>query len=367
MNKTKIIIFMFSLGGGGIQKFVMNIVNNINKEKFDISVALVNKKGVYLNELPNEVKVIDLKANRVHYSLIPLIKSMNRENPDILFCIGTNINIVGIMAKLVSRNDPKLIIRQAVDLNKVSTRKINLFLMKRLYPKVDKCVVLTNTMRENITKLIKLPEDKIEVIYNSINIHDISKKKKEVIDESFINIKEPKIISVGRLTKQKNQHMLIDAFNLVLREKKSKLIIIGEGEEKSEIEAKIKENNIQDDVLMLGYKSNPYKYIYNSDIFVLPSLYEGLSNALLEALACDIPIVTTDNPDFIIKDGVNGLQATVDKKDIANKITEILTDKSISEYMKSNNKEYMNNFDISNMINRYENLFKETRANSPSS
>src|SRR5699024_12464580 len=101
MQKKKIMIFMISLGGGGVQRFVMNLISKLNKEKFDLCIALVNKSGVYLNHLPQDVRIIDLKAKRVHISLIPLIKNLKKEQPDILFSVDTSINIVRVLDNLI--------------------------------------------------------------------------------------------------------------------------------------------------------------------------------------------------------------------------------------------------------------------------
>src|SRR5690625_2302123 len=151
--------------------------------------------------------------------------------------------------------------------------------------------------------------------------------------------------------------MLIEAIEIVLQEREVKLIIIGEGEDKLKIETKMKEIGIDNKVLLLGYKDNPYKYIYNSDVFVLPSIYEGLSNALLEALACNILIITTDNPDGIIKNGLNGFQADLTKQSIADTIIRLLNNKSLRESIIKNNNEYMNAFDVLEMKAKYEDIF----------
>ncbi|MCA1010724.1 glycosyltransferase [Halobacillus halophilus] len=360
MKKIKVVIFLYSLGGGGVQKFLINLLKKIDLDKFEISLALVNNRGVYLTEVPNEIKIIDLKAKRVHFSLFPLVRYINQERPDILFSIDTSINIIGILAKILSKRKPKIIIRQAVEINDLSTNKTKLFLAKIFYPKADKCIVLTHTMKNRLVTNLRVPNQLIEVIYNSIDINDILFKRAEEVESSFKELATPKIISVGRLTSQKNHLMLIEAFKLVLEETHATLIIIGEGEDKEKINSKIKDLNLENQVIMLGYHSNPYKYLFNSDIFVLASVYEGLSNALLEALACEIPIITTDNPDNIISHNVNGFKANIQKEDIAKKIKVLLKNENTRERMISNNKNYMYKFDVVNMVNSYEKSFMDT-------
>lgn len=359
MKKIKIMFFLFSLGHGGVQRFVLNLVKNLNKEQYDITIVLVNKRGINLKHVPNEVKVIDLKAGRVHFSLIPVIRILKKERPDILFSIDTTINIVAILAKVISKSSCKLIIRQAVELNEFSTSRFTLKLAKLLYPKVDKCVVLTNTMKVNINNTLGMKTNKMQVIYNSIDIQNIDSKKVENIKGKIIKINHPRIIAVGRLTKQKNYPMLLDAIKEVLKNHKATLFILGEGEDRDIIQAQIKESKIEDHVVLLGFKENPYKYVYNSDVYVLSSIYEGLSNSLLEALACDIPIVTTDNPDNIIRDGINGFEVELSPKSIANGITRLLENDPLRKSIIKNNSEYKNQFGIDIMISKYEELFNE--------
>lgn len=357
MKKKKITIFMYSLGGGGVQRFVMNLLSKLSYNKYEITIALVNRKGTYLNQLPNYVKIVDLKSKRVHFSLIPLIKHLRKDKPDILFSIDTSINLMAILAKKISKYKGKLIIRQAVEFNKYSTSKVKLFLARHLYPKVDKCIVLSNTMKENLSDTIGLSKKKMKVIYNSIDVNYILEKRSESIDKAIYNIDSPKIIAVGRLTKQKNFAMLLDAFEIVLQHTNATLIILGEGEEENFLKEKAKDLMIENRIIMLGFKNNPYKYIYNSDIFVLSSLYEGLSNALLEALACKVPIVTTNNPDKIIQNGINGYQADLSKKSIADYLIYLLDNEFIRQKIVQNNNKYANQFDIHVMVKKYEEIF----------
>lgn len=357
MKKIKITIFMYSLGGGGVQRFVMNLLNNLSLDKYEVTLALVKKEGVHLSQVPRKIEVVNFNSKKVHFSLLPLIKHLNKEKPDILFSIDTSINIVATIAKLISKFKGKLIIRQAVEFNEHSTSRIKLLLAKILYPRVDKCIVLSNDMKENLINTVNLSEDKIQIIYNSIDINNIIKKRSEAIKESIKGITSTKIIAVGRLTRQKNFLMLLEAFEIVVKQKESILIIIGEGEEKEKLLNKAKELGIKNKVFLLGYKDNPYKYIYNSDIFVLPSIYEGLSNALLEALACEIPIVTTNNPDKIIQDSINGFQVSLTKEALAEAIIKMLENESMRQKIISNNKKYSLKFDIDIMVKSYENLF----------
>lgn len=181
---------------------------------------------------------------------------------------------------------------------------------------------------------------KTKTIYNPSFSNKIIEMSNETIDdEVFSNIKTKKIIAVGRLVKQKDFELLIRAFKLVLESIDSHLIIIGEGEKRSEIEGLIEELNLVDKVYLTGFQRNPHKYVKNSDLFVLSSLYEGLPNSLIEAIAVGTPAIATNclsGPSEILLDGDGGDLVEVGSvEQLAKSIIKNISDK---EYAKAKQK-----------------------------
>ena len=151
----------------------------------------------------------------------------------------------------------------------------------------------------------------IEVIFNPIINERIIQRANEPNNHPWFNPKTvPVIIAIGRLSEQKNFSLLLQSFAKVLESTKARLIIFGEGPLRSDLENLVKELNLQDAVLLPGVVANPYNYLNNADLFVLSSNYEGLPNALVEALACGCPVVSTDcqsGPREILDDGKYGI------------------------------------------------------------
>jgi glycosyltransferase involved in cell wall biosynthesis len=197
-------------------------------------------------------------------------------------------------------------------LGKGLKRKILVFLhkffTKKVYPKADLIIAVSKGIKNDLIQNFNLPEEKIKVIYNPIYLSEILKFKQEDLGIYKLIFKNSKVlINVGRLTKQKGQWYLLRIFKELKKEfPELKLIILGEGELKNYLVKLSESLNLKTfvwdrdelsqtfDVYFLGFQKNPFKFIANSTLFVFTSLWEGLPMSLIEALACGIPIVSTD-------------------------------------------------------------------------
>jgi glycosyltransferase involved in cell wall biosynthesis len=352
-KKYKILFFIFSLSGGGVQKVMINLLEFFNNNRFEVVLVVIKKEGPYLKQLPENIKVYNLNCGKVYFSLIPFLNILYNENPNLIFSSATTINFVTIVAKLIMFGKPKVIIRQDVDVNKYSLRKFNFFLIKILYPFADNVISLTNDMKKNLIDLNS--SNKSTVIYNGISLDKISELKDEYCDIS--NHSGFKIISIGRLTKQKNFTLLLETFKKIDKEINAKLYILGEGELKDSLISKAKKLKIYKDTYFLGYQDNPYKYLNNSDLFIQTSYYEGLSNALLEAIACGLPVLTTFNPDNIIEDGINGFKVDYNSEDIAEKIFLLNKNIKLKNNISENNIRYSYEFSFLDTVKKYKEEF----------
>ncbi len=165
--------------------------------------------------------------------------------------------------------------------------KISKILIKNLYPKADKIIPNALGIKHDLIDLFYIGEDKLHVIHNPIDIKTVERLSSKEID---YRDKIFTFITVGRLEKQKNHQLLLKAMSHI----EAKLYIIGDGVLRGELEKQIEDLGLSEKVFLLGRKTNPYKYISKADCFVFSSNYEGFPNVLLEALACELPIVSTD-------------------------------------------------------------------------
>ena len=210
--------------------------------------------------------------------------------------------------------------------------KINNLVMKILYPLADGFVFQTEDAKNYFNKKI---QSKSVIIPNSI-------KETFIQREIYTGEKDKIIVNIGRLEKQKNQELLIEAFNDVKDEFLDyNLYIYGEGTLKENLKNKIKEMDLENRVFLKGEVENIEEKIEKSSVFVLSSKYEGMPNALMEAMALGVPCISTDcpcgGPKFLIQNGVNGILAKVDKKEeIVQGIRKILSDENFANDISKN-------------------------------
>ena len=165
------------------------------------------------------------------------------------------------------------------------------------YRRADRVIAISNSVAQDLTDKCNVPSGQIQVIYNPVitpQLHHLSKA--EVPHPFFRPGRPPVILGVGRLVKVKNFGTLLRAFALVRQKHPARLVILGEGEERAELEQLARELNIAEDFALPGFTSNPYAWMSKAGVFVLSSVNEGLSSVLIEALACGCPVVSTDCP-----------------------------------------------------------------------
>lgn len=284
MKKKRIAFFLGSMGRGGAEKVISVLSREYAEKGWDTDIGLLLSDNVdYM--LDETTRIMNFTGNTTSRILrVPMwLKSIRayakKEKPDVIVSFTARINILvmiacmGLKVKTIisERNDPMY------DGRGIVTR----FFTKILYPKADRIIFQTKRVKEQFSKTI---QEKGVIISNPISISCEGLEKKE-----------KKVVSVGRLAKQKNHKMLINAFVRVLKKyPEYKLCIYGEGDMRKELTELIKGLGVSENVVLPGNILNVHKEIANAECFVLSSDYEGLSNALLEAMMMGLPCIATE-------------------------------------------------------------------------
>jgi glycosyltransferase involved in cell wall biosynthesis len=373
-GKKTIAFFLPSLDVGGAEKNVINFVKGIDKEKYQIKIILGEKRGYFLNDPAlNGVSIAGLGTQSLFKIFSELKKYFKKDAPDIFVSTFPRFNLVNLLAKLFSKNNFKFVVIEQTTpsklsgtAKKLSHRLIARFflrpLLKFFYPKADAIVCVSEGVKKDICSIIGAL-DTIRVIYNPVVEEKIFEQMQEKTNYAGFNNKAiPVIVSAGRLVKAKDFPTLLSAFALVLKEKPARLLILGEGEEKENLKKICRNINIQDSVDFLEFQSNPYKYFSKASVFAASSLREGFSNIIVEAMACGLPVVSTNStgPKEIINNGKNGILVPAgDSISLAKGILSVLNNLDLSKRLSEEGKIRAQDFTIEKSIREYEKLFQE--------
>jgi glycosyltransferase involved in cell wall biosynthesis len=300
-SKNKITLFIPNLNGGGAERMMVTLANGFNYEGFEVNLLLCKKEGIYLRDLVQGIKIINLNSKTTFSSLFKVIRYLKDNRPDIFLSSLTNANIVAILAKRISMSPTKLFIREACIIPPISevscSFKLLYSLMKLVYPLAKNIIAISNGVKDDLVSKIRLDRSCVKVIYNPAVSPLLAKKKNETVEHYWLLKKTiPVIIAVGRLTRQKDFQTLIMAFSLVRKKKLLRLIIVGEGEEYENLKNLAFHIGYPDDISFTGFTTNPFALMSKADVFVLSSRWEGFGNVLVEAMGCGVNIVSTDCP-----------------------------------------------------------------------
>lgn len=338
--------YIGTMEGGGAERVVLNLLNEFYERKVPVVLILRFKKGVYLNQLNLNIKVIEINANNPLLIVFRIWKVCKVNNVTTLFSIARYNNVLALIASHFL--SLRIVIREATTFNGFFDKKkllekakgfFLLLLVKLLYPKADRIIANSIDTARDILLHVGVRKNKVIVIGNPLVNGRIKSLSLIPVDDSqILNLTRPIIISVGRLVYQKNFDQLIRSFAILKKSvSDANLLLLGEGILKDQLVELTKELNVSDCVHFLGFVENPYKYLRFSDVFVLSSLFEGFGNVLVEALSLGLPIVSTDcsgGPHEILDNGKYGMLVPVnDEIAMAEAIIETLKSKVDSELL----------------------------------
>ncbi len=291
---------------------------------------------------PFGFSVLPRRQNRYIQCAHLLSKYFLKYKPDIIFTVFPYDYLVSFLALRVSRSCIPIIcsIRNHIRPNNLNFQKARDFkILKRLLRKANRVHAISKGIASEITQLNLCSIERVTTIYNPSNRKEISNLARESPPKEnswFGNESRRKhkiILAAGRLAPQKNHILLLEAFLLVIKHFEAKLVIIGEGKERKNLETRIEEMGLSDMVSLPGWQRNPFSFMSRSDVFVLSSDYEGFGNVIVEAMECGCSIVSTNclhGPSEILEDGKHGiLVPTNDDAALAQGIMRLLAGVSI--------------------------------------
>ena len=339
----KILFFIPSLGNGGAEKVLVNLANNLDKSKFDVTVQVLFDGGVNTQFLNSDVKYkyVFKRIIRGNVKLLKLFsperlyKWFVKEKYDIAVAY-----LEGVASRIISGCNDKntktvswIHIEQHT-MENLATAFRNASEAEKCYNSFDNVICVSEYVQKDFTDILNFKKH-TEVLYNTNETDQIVEKSKEKApiktDDDYINI-----CGIGTLCPRKGFHKLARIHKKLLDEGiKQRVYILGQGNYKSQLEAIIKENNIEDTFILLGYDTNPYKYLNACDLFVCSSEAEGFSTVVTESLIVGTPVVTTRCSGMEEQLGYNneyGIVTDNNEQALYEGIKEMLTKEGCLEY-----------------------------------
>ena len=374
----KVLFFVESLSGGGAEKVLTDLVANLDKSKYDITVCSLVDVGVYNDYIKSicnykailahptkESSFIKNLLYEIKYKLVYnlpaklLYKLFFKEKYDVevAFIEGYSTKIIG-----ASNNTKSTKIAWVhIDLFANHWTKIeykNLDQEINTYKNFNHIVSVALSVQNAFTKRFGI-KDNLSVKYNPVDREDILSKAEiplnNINDENAVM----QLVTLGRLEPQKGYDRLLEVVNKLKNENfKFNLWIVGEGSKRPELESYIKKHNLEDTVTLQGFQTNPYKYIKNADAFICSSRSEGFSTVVTEALILGKPVVATDCSGMTELLGASeyGLITQNNTEDLYLGMKRFLSDIDLQNHYKKKSEERSKDFDIKSTIKQIENI-----------
>jgi len=333
-------------------------------------LVLFERKGAYLKEIPANIQVHCLeKKTRLDVLRLPfrLARLIKQVRPDVVLSFLWYANLINVLSSCTRLHNVPVIISvhnflsASLTIQKYSA--IKRFITRLLFPMANEVISVSRAASHDLVANFNIPKHKISVIYNGIDKAHIVMRSTDQPEKNYFDNEIPVIVAVGRLSKQKGFDILIRAFAEVRKKYDVKLLILGEGDERSYLESVAVEVGISRYVSMPGFVSNPYAYIKRSSLYVMSSNFEGFPVILLEVMACSIPIISTactSGPDEILENGVTGILVRVGNVgELSGSICNLLGDPVKTGQLALKAKKKVDGWTIERMVKQHERLISK--------
>lgn len=294
-NRT-IALLLPNLGGGGAERVALTTARDLLAQGHGVDIVLVQARGELMEMLPRGARVVDLAAPRLRRALVPLVRYLRRVEPASIHAFMWPLTVIAIVASRLARSRTRIMLSEHVPPSKAARGLVARLMFKwtarMFYPRADVRVVCSAVAADDVARATGLPRSLFEVVTNPIEPPRTIAATAEA--ESLWSTGTPRILTVGTLKPQKNHVLLLRAFARLQEYPHARLIILGEGALRKELEAVAHELGIEERVKLPGFRVDPWPFLASADLFVLSSDFEGFPLVLAEAMHAGLRVVSTD-------------------------------------------------------------------------
>jgi glycosyltransferase involved in cell wall biosynthesis len=295
-----VLIYLDDLSGGGAERQCLTLAQEMQRSGVAVNLILHQMRGQLIDQLPCGINVVNLDRRRTRNDVIPLAAHLRRHRPDILLANVDHKNIAAILAGVLSATRTKVVITQHNPLKgELSSdgRQYRLVVpaYRLLAPFVSAAVAVSDGIAQELVNLARIPQSKVVRIYNAVVDPEFEGRANAPVEHPwFRDGGGPTFITAARLVPLKDHETLLRAMAIYRRSGTGRLLILGTGPLREQLEKLAQELQIADAVDFVGFQSNPLPWFRCSDVFVLSSRMEGFGIALAEAMACGTQVIATD-------------------------------------------------------------------------
>ena len=354
-NKKNVLIMIPTLNVAGAEKFVVDLAINLDKSLFNVKVGIIyNGKQTYYFDLlkQNNIEIVDFSGKNKFHVLKNINKYFKNNKIDVLH---TNLNSILYTMFFVKKYKIK---KRLFTFHSTADRisnKLKKKIYKYAFNKLNFIpVAISNFIKDTVVKEFKLDPNKVECVYNGVNINNFKFVQKEFTEPI-------KLINVGTFYHIKNQQLLINGVKrLVDKGYNLKLTLVGDGKMREELTSLVKAFSLENYIEFTGIVPNVKDYLNNADIYCCSSLVEGLPIAVLEAMACGLPVITTNAGGIvdIVKDDYNGyVCANFEVEDYILLVEKLIVNKKLLLEMSKNSRLLAETLSIEECAKNYSKLY----------
>ncbi len=298
----KLAIFLATSGHSGVDRVMKNLIPEIASRGIKVDLLHVEKHGPYLDSIPDNVEIIKLGSAHTYTSLLPLIRYLKKVRPNALLSDKDKVNRIALIAKKLANVNTRVGVRNgttvSIDMQKRDKlgQRMHYWSMHSLYRGAHAILTPSQGAADDLAQFAGIDPARVTAVPSPVIRPDLKEKSEQQPDHPWLPSDSPIILGIGELSPRKDFATLIRAFAKVRKLRKARLIILGEGKQRDNLELLATELGITNDVSLPGFSDNPYCYLKQASVFVLTSRFEGSPVVLMEAIGVGTPSVACDCP-----------------------------------------------------------------------
>lgn len=299
----RIALFLPSLAGGGAERRMLEVAELLTRAGFAVDLIVTRRGGAWWGSVSPPTRLINLNAWKAPISLPGLVRYIRRERPAAMIATIAQCCVTALVAKLLVGREFRLILRQETVYSSYyptagPAMKALMLFMRLLLHTADAIWSVSSYVADDLKRLAPKAAALVHVVENPVVSADLLRKARQPVAHPWLSdATVPVVLTVGRLKILEKDHpTLLRAFAMVVKRRPARLVILGDGPDKSRLEALSRNLGIRDRVDFAGFQMNPAAYMVHAQVFVLSSIFDGLPGVLIEALACGTSVVSTDCP-----------------------------------------------------------------------